>query len=485
MIRQDLAALLGPAAVVGADDDATAFLTEWRGQVRGQASVIVRPDTTDGVVQLVRYCAGHNLTIVAQGGNTGLCGGAIPTDPERTVLLSLARMNSVIDVSASDNALTVEAGCTLAAAQTAATEAGRYFPLSLAAEGSATIGGNLSTNAGGIHVLRYGTARDLTLGLEVVLADGTVWNGLRSLRKNTAGYDLRQLFIGAEGTLGIITKAVLKLHPRPTQTVTAFAALDGVAAALDLYHRLDAALPAGLQAFELISAQALTFVLEHIPATRRPLHHAAPYFVLLDMAGGSSGAIEETLVRALAAASEAGIVRDVAVAASLAQKDAFWRLRHSISEAQRYAGASLKHDIALPLSQLAAFHADTAAELERLCPGLRPCVFGHVGDGNLHYNLSRPESMSDSDFQAFAEPLSNAVYECVDRYGGTISAEHGIGLFKRDLLAAHLPATDLTIMRALKQALDPQGLFNPGKLLPDANAPATVVPVLAKSVARS
>ncbi|MEL7537619.1 MAG: FAD-binding oxidoreductase [Pseudomonadota bacterium] len=465
MIQHDLQELLGADAIV---DDSAAhepYLTEWRDRVRGAARLIVRPRSTEQVATLVRYCADNAYSVVPQGGNTGLCGGAIPSDAERSVLVSLARMNAIENVSPDDNAMTVQAGCTLSAAQEAARDVGRYFPLSLAAEGSATIGGNISTDAGGVHVLRYGTARDLVLGLEVVLADGTVWNGLRRLRKNTAGYDARHWFIGAEGTLGIITRAELKLFPQPEQSVTVFCSVDSVTAALALYHRLDGAIPNSLQSFELISRRALDFVLAHIPSTRTPLDTKTDYYVLAEFAGGRRWNLTDTVQAELADALNDGCTGDVAVASSLAQSDAFWRLRHSISEAQKPEGASLKHDIALPLSKLADFHADTAAALEALCPGIRPVIFGHIGDGNLHYNLTRPTAMNDEAFRAQEPAISACVYEGVARYAGTVSAEHGIGVFKQDLLREHVSGVEYALMERVKSALDPAGTMNPGKVV--------------------
>ena len=470
MMHDELVALLGAAAVVGPEADQDIYITEWRDRVRGSAAAIVCPESTTDVAKLVRFCAERGYTLVAQGGNTGLCGGAIPDDGERAVLLSMRRMDKVLAVDADDNSMLVEAGCTLASAQAAAGDANRYFPLSIAAEGSATIGGNISTNAGGIHVLRYGTARDLVLGLEVVLADGTVWNGLRRLRKNTAGYDLKQVFIGSEGTLGIVTRAVLKLFPRPAHYVTACAAVNNIGEALALYHRLADELPGITHAFELVSARALEFVLRHIPGTRAPLDTETPYFVLAEFASGPNLSIDDEVMAALSRAMEDGAVSDVALATSLTQRDDFWRVRHSISEAQKFEGASLKHDIAVPLSRMAAFHDEAEAALARLCPGVRPCIFGHIGDGNLHYNISRPVAMTDADFAPLRDAISEAIYERVAAHEGTISAEHGIGSFKRELLAAHASDSDMALMATLKRAFDPATRLNPGKVLATAQS---------------
>ncbi len=464
MSIRELQDLLGPQGIVAPSDYAP-YMTEWRDQVDGQALLVARPAATAELAKLVKLCARFDYHVVAQGGNTGLVGGAIPMDAERSVLVSLTRMRRVLDVNSDDNSLLVEAGCPLADVQAAAAAAGRYFPLSLAAEGTATIGGNLATNAGGINVLRYGTARDQVLGLEVVLADGSIWNGLRALRKNTAGYDLRQLFVGSEGTLGIITRALLRLRPQLTERVTAFVGVASIDAALALLHDLGAAVPDTVEAFELISARALDLAVAAVEGSRHPVDTSSPYYVLTEFAAGPSSRLSAAVEKALVASLERGGVSDVAMATSLAQREAFWALRHGISAAQKRVGASLKHDIALPLSQLGAFHKACEAELVRLCPGIRPVIFGHVGDGNLHYNLTRPEGMSDPAFRDRAKDISGCVYQLVDAHGGSVSAEHGIGQFKRDLLRTSVAPAEYALMRTLKGALDPANRLNPGKVL--------------------
>ncbi|MEM1263628.1 MAG: FAD-binding oxidoreductase [Pseudomonadota bacterium] len=459
-----LAAIVGSAGVV-ADDAREPFLTEWRDRVRGDARAIVMPRTTAEVAAVVRYCQDHDLAVVPQGGNTGLCGGAIATDAKRDVVLSLKRMNRVLASSASDNAVTVEAGSTLADVQAAASAINRYFPLSLASEGSATIGGNIATNAGGIHVLKYGTARDLVLGLEVVLPNGQVWDGLRTVRKNTAGYDLKQLFIGSEGTLGIVTKAALKLFPRPSRYVTAMAAVADMNAAVALLHSVNAVAPGVVEAFELISSRALSFVTRHMAGARLPLESDSPFFVLVELAGGDQFPLNELAEAVFSTALDVGTVSDVIVASSLTQRDDLWRLRHAISEAQKPEGASLKHDISLPVSALADFHRDAGTALATLCPGIRPVVFGHVGDGNLHYNLTRPTDSSDAEFLALADRLSECVYDAVERYNGSIAAEHGIGVFKQSLLRERLSEVEYKLMQTLKQSLDVDGRLNTGRVV--------------------
>ncbi|MEM8982289.1 MAG: FAD-binding oxidoreductase [Pseudomonadota bacterium] len=469
-----LAAIVGADGIV-ADDAKQPFLTEWRDRLHGAARAIVMPRTTAEVAAVLRYCAERDFAVVPQGGNTGLCGGAIATDAERDIVVSLQRMNRVVASNASDNTLIVEAGCTLADAQAAAAAVDRYFPLSLAAEGSATIGGNIATNAGGIHVLKYGTTRDLVLGLEVVLADGQIWDGLRTVRKNTAGYDLKQLFIGSEGTLGIVTQAALKLFPRPQRYVTAFAAVADMEAAVALLHATNAAAPGMVEAFELISAQALQFVTRHIDGTRQPISSAAPFFVLVELGGGERFPLQELTEATFSEALEGGIVDDVVVASSLSQRDALWRLRHSISQAQKPEGSSLKHDVSVPVSALAAFHHDTEAMLADLCPGIRPVVFGHVGDGNLHYNLSRPERGSDAEFLKLADALSDCVYDHVERYNGSIAAEHGIGVFKQSLLQDRIADVEYGLMETLKHSLDAAGRLNTGRIVA-SRSPTQAVP---------
>ena len=404
-----------------------------------------------------------------QGGNTGLVGGATPLAEQGgrgEVLLSLARMQRVRAIDVANDTVTVEAGCTLRALQDAAAAAGRLFPLSLAAEGSATIGGNLSTNAGGVQVLRYGNMRELTLGLEVVLADGRLWDGLRGLRKDNTGYDLKQLFIGAEGTLGVITAAVLKLHPRPRERAVAWVALAAPAAAVQLLGQLRERFGERLSGFELVGRSALELVLAHLPGARDPLARAHPWALLVELSDAQADSgLQAQLQAALVAASEAGLIDDAAIATSGAQIEALWRLRENISEAQRIEGISIKHDIAVPLSGIAEFVARADAALVAKFPGLRIVCFGHVGDGNLHYNLSKPSLQDNAAFIAQTAEANRIVHDLVHELGGSISAEHGLGQLKREEILRYKSETEMDMMRQIKRALDPQGMFNPGKVL--------------------
>jgi FAD/FMN-containing dehydrogenase len=437
-------------------------LTEWRDRYRGNTPIMVSPRTTEEVAAVVRTCAETGTAIVPQGGNTGLCGGAIPHESGREVLLSLSRLNNIRSVSPLDYSLVAEAGCVLARVQAAAAEAGRLFPLSLSAEGSCQIGGNLSTNAGGINVLRYGNARDQVLGLEVVLPDGSVWDGLRSLRKDTAGYDLKQLFIGAEGTLGIITAAALRLYPRVSNLQTAFVGMASAGDAIALLAWIREEAADRLQAFELIQHRALQFVIDHIPASRNPFHPGYPWYVLLQTSNEpDAGAFENLLV----AAMEKSLAENAVVAKSETEANDLWRLRHSISEAQKYEGASLKHDIAVPIGQIGEFiGAAEAAVLGRI-PDARIVAFGHVGDGNVHFNISQPESWPAQRFLQQRDVIAKIVYDVTASFNGSISAEHGIGRAKREDLRRYRSETELSLMQTVKIALDPGNIMNPGKVI--------------------
>ena len=437
-------------------------LTEWRDRYRGNTPMMVSPGTTEQVAKVVRACAEAGIPIVPQGGNTGLCGGAIPHESGREILLSLSRLNRIRSMSPIDYSMVAEAGCVLANIQAAAVDAGRLFPLSLSAEGSCQIGGNLSTNAGGINVLRYGNARDQVLGLEVVLPDGSVWDGLRALRKDTAGYDLKQLFIGAEGTLGIITAATLRLYPpvRNSQTGLVGVASVGDAIALLAYVRQEAA--DRLQAFELIQHRALQFVVDHIPGSTNPLRPGHPWYVLLETSNEPNA---DNFEKLLLAAMEKSLVENAVVAKSEAEANDLWRLRHSVSEAQKYEGASLKHDIAVPISQIGNFiDAAEAAVLARI-PDARVVAFGHVGDGNVHFNISQPASWTAERFLQERDAIAEVVYDVTMSFNGSISAEHGIGRAKRDDLRHYRSATELSLMQTLKRALDPGNIMNPGKVI--------------------
>ena len=404
--------------------------------------------------------------MVPQGGNTGLCGGATPDAAGGQIVLKLSRMNRVRAVDPVNNTITVEAGCILANLQQAAAAAGRLFPLSLAAEGSCEIGGNLSTNAGGTAVLRYGNARDLVLGLEVVLPDGQIWDGLRGLRKDNTGYDLKQLFIGAEGTLGVITAAVLKLYPQPQARATALVALEGPAAALRLLSHMQAVCGDRLTGFELMSAFCLALVAKHFPATRLPFAQAHPHYVLLELSDTTSNAgLDAALHSALAEAVEAGLALDAAVAASETQADALWALRENIPEAQVHEGKQIKHDVSVPISRIAEYIAVTDAELQRAFPGVRMVTFGHLGDGNLHYNVAPPVGGDEDAFMSRASDVSRMIYDSAARFSGSISAEHGLGQYKRDEILRYKSPLEMELMRRIKAALDPQGIMNPGKVL--------------------
>ncbi len=450
--------------------DMAAFLSDWRGKWTGRAIAVAQPDSTADVAAVLRWCHAHHVPVVPQGGNTGLSGGSTPDASGTALVLSLTRMNKVRSVDALNNTMVVDAGLTLQRVQDAAREADRLFPLSLAAQGSCTIGGNLATNAGGVQVLRYGNARDLCLGLEVVTAEGEVWDGLRGLRKDNTGYDLRDLFIGSEGTLGIITGASLKLFPRPAAQVVAFAAVPTPAAAVQLLQLAQAQLGAALTAFELIGDSGMVLVERHVAAARLPLAGRSPWYVLLEASdtrdeAHASAAIEGLLEAAL----ERQLASDVALSTSLAQFRALWALREDISESQGAEGKTIKHDISLPISRIAEFVTGTSAAIDSRFPGQRLVVFGHLGDGNLHYNVSPAADRTGPEhaaaFVALEGPINRLVHDAVAALGGSISAEHGLGVLRRDESARYKSAVEMKLMRAVKHALDPLGLMNPGKLL--------------------
>jgi len=464
-VHDRLKALVGEANVLSAADDVAPYLTDWRGRYHGATLAVVKPATTGEVAAVVALCAQLGVAIVPQGGNTGMCGGATPHADGSEIVLSLARMNRIRMLDAANATLTAEAGVPLAAAQKAAADAGLMFPLSLASEGSCTIGGNLSTNAGGTAVLRFGNARDLTLGIEVVLADGRVWNGLRGLRKDNTGYDLKQLFIGGEGTLGVVTAATLKLFPAPRTRVTALCAVASVDAALQLLVRLKAALGDRLTGFELMSDFALSLSQKHHPALPNPLP-GHPWYVLIQADDSAADTPLMTMAEtALAEAAADGVARDAVVAQSVEQAGKLWALRENISESQRREGPNIKHDISLPLSAIPAFMAECGAALAAAFPGSRLVAFGHLGDGNLHYNLSAPEGVAARSFLAHAEAANRIVHDCVARFHGSFSAEHGVGQLKRAELVRYKSAVELDLMRSVKAALDPSNLMNPGKIL--------------------
>jgi FAD/FMN-containing dehydrogenase len=464
-LLSSLKSIVGEQNVLTAEADVAPYVTDWRDAYHGRARAVVRPSTTAEVSAVVRCCAEHRAPIVPQGGNTSLCGGATPHASGGEIVLSLTRMSRVRAVDASNATLTVEAGVPLARVQMAADEAGLFFPLSLAAEGSCTIGGNLSTNAGGTAVLRFGNARDLVMGLEVVLADGRVWDGLKGLRKDNTGYDLKQLFVGSEGTLGIITAAVLKLFPKPRASSTAFAGLADVDAAVSLLGELKQALGDRLTGFELMSDVCIAVTRNEFPAFADPLPGHRWYALIQADDPAADSPLAAQLEAALAAATEREIARDAVIAQSQAQSDALWALREHIPEAQRRAGANLKHDVSLAVSRIPAFLRESEKRLDAAFPGVRYVVFGHLGDGNLHYNLSRPVDMAADTFLAQRSRANRIVYDLVTELGGSFSAEHGIGQLKREELTRYKPEVEVELMRRIKRALDPGDLLNPGKVV--------------------
>ncbi len=463
-VIERLKAAAGPKGYTDDPHEIAPHVEEWRGKFHGHTPLMLKPSSTAEVSAVLSICHETGTPVVPQGGNTGLVGGQIPFAGE--VLLSLSRMNRVRHVDAAGAYLVAEAGAILADVQAAAEGAGLLFPLRIASEGSCTIGGNLSTNAGGENVLRYGTARDLALGLQVVLADGTVLDMLRTLHKDNTGYDLKQLFIGAEGTLGVVTAAALSLFPKPENTVTVFAGVSDPAAAIALLSRLQAASGGLISACEVIARFGLDLVLAHIPGTAHPLRSHAPWYLLVEATGPARfdlrGAFEDRLSRA----ADDGLVADAVFAASEAQRAALWKLRESLSEAQKKEGASIKHDISLPVARIPEFLEKATAAVTAKIPGARPCPFGHLGDGNIHFNISAPRGADAAAFLAQWEAMAHIVHDMVHAMGGSYSAEHGIGVLKRADMARYKSRPELDLMRALKRTLDPKNILNPGKLLP-------------------
>jgi FAD/FMN-containing dehydrogenase len=461
------------------DDEAAPFLTDWRHKWTGKAFAVVQPDSADDVARIVRWCVEHDKAIVPQGGNTGMSGAATPDTSGNSVVVSLARLNRIREIDAVNNTMTVEAGCILQAIQEATAQRDRLFPLSLSAEGSCTIGGNLSTNAGGVGVLRYGNARELCLGLEVVTANGELWNGLRGLRKDNSGYDLRDLFIGAEGTLGIITAATLKLFPLPKARRCAWAAVRSVDDALHLLDLAQQQLGARLTAFELMSNECVLLLLEQFSELRWPTTERTAWYTLIEISDSTSDAdAANALETLLENALQHELIADASMASSLAQAREFWTLRENMGEAQAKAGKNIKHDISVPISKFPQFIAETNAKLEAQFADIRMIVFGHLGDGNLHYNVS-PKAMNvtnatnaknstttnktQNDFAHTEASVNRIVHDAVHAFGGSISAEHGLGVLRRHEAARYKSDVEMKLQRAIKQALDPRGTMNPGK----------------------
>jgi FAD/FMN-containing dehydrogenase len=460
-------AVVGARGLLTDPADTAAYTEDWRRLYQGRTPAVIRPADTTELAEVVRLCAAARAPLVPQGGNTSMVGGATPDADGSQLVLSMARLNRVRAIDPVDLTMTIEAGVTLKAAQIAAAEAGCLLPLSISSEGSAQIGGVLATNAGGNNTVRYGNARDLVLGLEVVLPDGQVWNGLRRLRKDNTGYCLRQLFVGSEGTLGVITAAVLKLAPRPRETAVALCAVGSAEGALKLFTRFQEHDPGAVQAFEFMSGIGVGFVLKHIPGAMLPLSQAAPAYVLVELAtprpdAGLRAMLEAVLEQALADE----VVLDAAIAENEAQRAAIWRLREEHSEAQKREGASVKNDVSVPVSLVPVLIHRATAACEALIPGIRAVPFGHLGDGNIHFNLEQPEGADPAWFLAQDHAIMDTVNEVVRALDGSFSAEHGIGRLKPYMMPDWRGGAELAIMRQIKRALDPLGLMNPGKVLP-------------------
>ena len=457
VLIDDLKAIVGPGGWTTDANDLEPHLNEWRRKIRGRTPVLLSPATTGEVSAIVRACNAAGVAIVPQGGNTGMCAAAVPDESGEQILLNLARMNRIREIDAGNYSMVVEAGCILANIQQAAHDAGRHFPLSLGAEGSCQIGGNIATNAGGLNVVRYGNTRGLVLGLEVVLADGTVLEGLRALRKDTAGYDLKQLFIGSEGTLGIVTAATLKLFPQPGETSTAILAIDSAAQATEILGLLQRTYQDRIEKFELVPAVCFELVEKHL-GYQTPFGGAYPWYLMLEIdTGGATDVMEERLMALL----EDGHAVDAIVAKSEAEAEKLWLLRHSIAEAERHAGPALKHDVSVPLSRMADFVETAPERIRAIAPNATIVAFGHVGDGNLHYNVVLPPD----ELERLGEECTTAIYDLVAEFGGSFSAEHGVGRLKKEYLPRYRSEAELQLMRTLKNALDPGNILNPGKVL--------------------
>lgn len=465
-LLQRFCGLIGKTHVLVNEHDIAPYMREWRGRYVGRAAAVLRPGTAEEVAAILALANEAHVGVVPQGGNTGLVAGQIPHEYGGEVVISLSRLRQIRSLDESSNVIVAEAGLTVGEIQQIARDRGRLFPLSLASEGSCQVGGVLSTNAGGVNVLAYGSARALALGLEVALPDGRIWNGLRTLHKDNTGYDLRDLFIGSEGTLGIITAAALKLFPERADKATAFVAVPDLDAMLRLFRRCGDAAGPELTAFEFMCAEVLGFALTHMDGLRHPLSSPSPWFALIEVAANGAGnRAQVRLERVLGDALAAGEISDAVVASSEAQGQELWRLREALSEAQKFEGGSIKHDISLPVASIGAFIARAGQTVEKICPGARPVPFGHFGDGNIHYNVTQPKGMDKTAYVSLWDTMSGAVHEIVLAMGGSISAEHGIGRMKRaDLLIAK-SAVEMDLMRRIKQVFDPNGIMNPGKVL--------------------
>ena len=465
-LLQQFAMIVGEAYALREPDQLAPYVHELRDKFPGRTPMVLRPGSVAEVSAILRLANETGTAIVPQGGNTGLVGGQVPSPEGNEIVVSISRLNRIRAVDVDSNALTVDAGVTLSAAQDAATAADRLFPLSLASEGSCQIGGNLSTNAGGTGVLAYGNTRELALGLEVVLPSGEIWDGLRKLRKDNTGYDLKDIFIGAEGTLGIITGAVLKLFPKPRGTSVAFFGVSDPTAALALFNIAHTKAGSALTAAEVMSRLALETVTTHMPGARDPLAGPHAWYLMIEISSpNSQGDAEDIIETIFEKAMEDGVVEDGVRSESLDQATAFWRVRHGLSEVQKFLGGSIKHDVAVPVSAIPELLSRAAAATKALIPGARPFPFGHLGDGNIHLNITQPEGMDKDAFLARWNDVNEAVHAIVRELGGTISAEHGIGQLKRELLPAVKSPIEIALMRAIKRTLDPKGIMNPGKVL--------------------
>jgi len=460
-----LHAVVGDAGLITDHEAQQPYVNDWLGKWHGKTPVVVRPANTEETSAVMRICHETRTPVVTQGGNTGMSGGATPDGSGAQIILGTNRMNAIRKLDLVNNTVTVEAGVLLASVHSAAQEHGRFFPLSLGSEGSCTIGGNLATNAGGIAVLRYGNTRDLVLGIEAVLPDGRIWNGLRALRKDNTGYDLRHLFIGSEGTLGVITAAVLKLYPKPVARATAWVGAARLDDLIDLLAHMRAVCGERLVAFEMLSRDSLALVMAHVSDVRAPLAGEHAFHALIELADTQPQGLGELLEAGLGQALESGLAEDVAMSVSGQQTTAFWKIREGISQAQVRAGKAVKHDIALPISSLSAFVARADAALRAVMPDVQIINFGHLGDGNLHYNVLLPMTVSYPDMAAQTAILNRVVHDLVAEFEGSISAEHGIGQLRRDEMRHYKSALEFELMMRVKQSFDPNHIMNPGKLL--------------------